>query len=104
MYRYNPSLSKTYKMDIEHCSKHSIRHSIDCSDQDVVQTFKLMSEHWPSFSPEELADRFQGNPHPVFLRAKSGFKIKDRVWFQKRAVGKNSLGKAVRTLIESTPG
>ena len=70
----------------------------------MVQTFKLMSERWPSFTPEELADRYEGNSHPVFSRAKLNLKPKDRVWFQKRAVGKNSLGKAVRTLIESTPG
>lgn len=102
--RYNPSLSKNYKLDIEHCSKHSIRHSIDCADSDVVDTFKRMSERWPKFTKEELQDRFEGNPHPVFLMAKTNWKFNDKVWFQKRACGKNHLGKAVRILIESSPG
>lgn len=102
--RYNPSLSKNYKMDIEHCSKHSIRHSIDCSDPDVVDSFKRLSARWPKFKKKELEDRFEGNPHPVFLMAKSNFNPEDEVWFQKRAVGKNTLGKAVRNLIEGTPG
>ncbi|KAG0576354.1 hypothetical protein KC19_5G073600 [Ceratodon purpureus] len=38
--RYNLSLSKNYKMDIDHCSKHSMQHSIDISDADFVDTFK----------------------------------------------------------------
>ena len=91
-------------MDIEHCSKHSIRHSIDCADPDVVDTYKRLSAKWPKFSKKDLDDRYEGNPHPVFLMAKSNFKFQDNVWFQKRAVGKNTLGRAVKTLIESTPG
>ena len=91
-------------MDIEHCSKNSIRHSIDCSDSDVVATWKRMSGHWPKFSKEDLIVRFEGNPHPVFLMSKSNCKFQDAVWFQKRPVGKNTLGKSVKTLIESTPG
>ena len=103
-FRYNPSLSKTYKMDIEHCSKSSMRHSIDCSDSDVVDTFKRMSERWPKFTKKDLDDRYDGNPHLEFLMAKTNFKFEDKIWFQKRAVEKNTLGRAVKNLIESTPG
>ena len=102
--RYNPSLSKTYKLDIEHCSKHSIRHSIDCADADVVDSYKRMADCWPRFSEEELRERYDGNLHPVFLMAKPNWKSTNKVWFQKRAIGKNTLGKAVRSLIENTSG
>ena len=81
-----------------------MRHSIDCADLDVVDTYKRMSARWQQFSKKELDARYDGNPHPVFLMAKSNFNVQDKVWYQKRAVGKNTLGRAMRTLIESTPG
>jgi hypothetical protein len=40
---------------------------------------------------------------PLFLTSKSRFKVTDPVWFQKFPVGKNTLGKTVKTLVEGTP-
>jgi len=102
--RYLPSLSKTYKMDIKHCSSHAMRKHVDVYCKDVVDTFKILKSHWPLFTKKKLEEKFDGQPHPVFLQPKARVKKGDQVWFQKSAIGRNTLGKSCKLLIEATPG
>lgn len=60
--------------------------------------------HWPLFTKNELEEKFDGQPHPIFLQPKACIKRGDQVWFQKSAIGRNTLGKSCKLLIEATPG
>lgn len=101
--RYLPMLSKNYKMDIQHCSNHSMRKPLDVYCEDIVLTFKTLKSHWPTFSEKDL-EKWEGRPHPIFLTPKSNIKKNDHVWFYRSAVGRNTLGKTVKALIESCEG
>ena len=102
-FRYLPGLSKTVKLDIKHCNQESLRRPVDCYCVDVILTYKTLISHWPSFTSEEIA-QFPNRSQPLFLTPKSKFKIADPVWFQKSPVGKNTLGKTVKALVDGTPG
>lgn len=98
--RYLPGLSKTIKTDIYHCNVEAMRRPVDCFSADVVETYKILSSHWPSFSRDELEVLFKGSHQPLFLVPKK-VKAGDDVWFLKKPVGKNSLGGTMKMLVES---
>jgi hypothetical protein len=84
------------KTGIYHCNVESMRREVDCYCDDVVNTYKILSLHWPSFS----VDSFKNRQQPLFLipmKVKKG----DSVWFLKKAVGKNALGATMRTVVEA---
>ena len=76
---------------------------MDCYCKDVILTYKTLISHWPTFNAEEIA-QFPNRSQLLFLTPKSKFKVTDSAWFQKSPVGKNTLGKTVKTLVEGTPG
>jgi hypothetical protein len=77
-----------------------MRPPVDCFSFDVVNTFKLLSSHWPIFSSEELQVLFKGSSQPFFLVPKK-VKVSDNVWFLKKPVGKNTLAGTMKMLIEA---
>jgi hypothetical protein len=89
---------KDCEMDIYHCNVESMRWEVDCYCDDVVNTYKILSLHWPSFSVDDR-DSFKNRQQPLFFiprKVKKG----DSVWFLKKAVGKNALGATMRTVVE----
>jgi hypothetical protein len=100
--RYTPGLSKTVKTDIYHCNSESMRKPVDCYLDDVLQTYKTLTAHWPVFTLEELAV-FSGSVQPFFLTPKLKVKKSDNMWFLKTLVGKNTLGQKVKQIILATP-
>jgi hypothetical protein len=76
---------------------------VDCYFEDVILTYKTLISHWPVFTTEGIAE-FSNCLQRLFLTPKSKFKKTEFVWFQKFHVGKNTLDKTVRTLVEGTPG
>jgi hypothetical protein len=100
MSRYLPGLSKTVKSDIYHCNSEVMRKPVDTYSPDVVKTYKTLVSHWPEFSVEELSVKPYDGVQPFFLTPKLKVKKNDVVWFLKRPVGKNSLSKICKELIE----
>ena len=100
--RYLPTLSKTIKLDIKRCNQEQLRSPVDCYTEDVIRMFKCLKSHWPNFTAEDLAELPNG-AQPMFLVLKPKIKKSDSVWFLKSPVGKNPLGKTVKTLVEGTP-
>ena len=99
-FRYLPGLSKTVKSDIYHCNSESMRRPVDTYSRDVVSTYKTLVSHWPDFSVEELAGKPFDGVQPFFLTPKLKVKKSDSVWFLKMPVGKNTLSKICKELIE----
>jgi hypothetical protein len=102
IFRYLPALSKTIKLDIKRCNQEQLRRPVDCYTEDVIRTYKALKSHWPTFSAKDLAE-LPNKAQPMFLVPKPKFKKSDSVWFLKSPVGKNPLGKTVKTLVEGTP-
>ena len=101
--RYTPGLSKTVKTDIYHCNSESMRKPVDCYSEDVLQTYKTLTAHWPMFNADELAV-FPNSVQPIFLTPKLKIKKNEDVWFLKTPVGKNTLSQTVKQIILSTLG
>jgi hypothetical protein len=80
-----------------------MRKPVDCYSQDVLETYKTLTVHWPIFSSDELAI-FAGSVQPFFLTPKLRVKKNDDVWFLKTPVRKNSLGQTVKSIILSILG
>jgi hypothetical protein len=87
------------KTDIYHCNVESMRREVDCYCDDVVNTYKILSHHWPSFSVDDL-DSFKNRQQPLFLIPRKD-KKGDSVWFLKKAVDKNALDTTMRTVVEA---
>jgi hypothetical protein len=79
-----------------------MRKPVDCYSEDVVNTYKTLTAHWPIFTLQELAI-FVDCVQPFFLTPKSRPKLTDEVWFLKTPVGKNTLGQTVKNIILATP-
>jgi hypothetical protein len=95
-------LSKTVKTNIYHCNSESMRKPVDCYSEDVVNTYKTLTAHWPIFCLKELA-MYADCVQPFFLTPKSRPKLTNEVWFLKTPVGKNTLGQTVKNIILATP-
>jgi hypothetical protein len=67
---------------------------------DVIRTYKALISHWLEFSVEELAVKPFDGVQPFFLTPKLKLKSSDSVWFLKTPVGKNTLNKICKELIE----
>jgi hypothetical protein len=80
-----------------------MRKPVDCYSEDVLQTYKTLTAHWPVFNTNELAV-FPSSVQPFFLTPKLKIKKNDDVWFLKTPMGKNTLGQTVKQIILSTPG
>jgi hypothetical protein len=103
LFRYLLVLSKTIKLDIKHCNQESLHRPIDCYSTDVICTYKTLKSHWPTFIAEDLSE-LPNHAQPMFLEPKPKFMPTDQVWFLKSPVGKNPLGKTLKTLVEGTVG
>lgn len=79
-----------------------MRKPVDCYSNDVLETYKTLTAHWPVFSLDELAV-FLGSVQPFILTSKLKVKKNENVWFLKIPVGKNILGQTVKQIILSTP-
>jgi hypothetical protein len=88
------------KSDIFHCNSEAIRKHVDTYSKDVVNTYKTLVSHWPLFSAEDLAGKPYYGVQPFFLTPKLKLKKNDDVWFLKIPVGKTSLSKICKELIE----
>ena len=80
-----------------------MRKPVDCYSEDVLQTYKTLTVHWPVFNVDELVV-FPNSVQPFFLTPKLKIKNNEDVWFLKTPVGKNTLGQTVKQIILSTPG
>jgi hypothetical protein len=80
-----------------------MRKPVDYYSNDVLETYKTLTAHWPLFSSDDLAV-FPGSVQPFFRTPKLKVKKNDDVWFFKTPVGKNTLGQTVKQIILSTPG
>ncbi|KAG0583664.1 hypothetical protein KC19_3G153200 [Ceratodon purpureus] len=61
---------------------------VDCSDSDVIDTYKLLISKRPFWPADKCRP---GSSHPLFLTPRQGCKFKDNVWFISTPVGKNTL-------------
>ena len=68
-----------------------MRKPVDCYSEDVLQTYKTLTVHWPVFNADELVV-FPNSVQPFFLTPKLKIKKNEDVWFLKTPVGKNTLG------------
>jgi integrase len=73
-----------------HCNANHLRKPVALYDPDIILTFRIMMEHRPSFSDEDLK-KFSGNPVPLFLKPKARLKRRKIVWFHKQPMGHNTL-------------
>ena len=76
---------------------------MDCYFEDVILTYKTLISHWPIFTTKDIVE-FSNRLQRLFFTPKSKFKKTDFVWFQKFHIGKNTLDKTVRTLVEGIHG
>jgi hypothetical protein len=88
------------KSDIYHCNSEAMRKPIDTYFPYVIRTYKALVSHWPEFSVEELAVKPFDGVQPFFLTPKLKLKSSNSVWFLKTPVGKNTLNKICKELIE----
>jgi hypothetical protein len=77
-----------------------MRKPIDMYSPDVIRTYKALVSHWPEFPVEELAVKPFDGVQPFFLTPKLKLKSSDYVWFLKTPIGKNTLSKICKELIE----
>jgi hypothetical protein len=60
--------------------------------------------HWPEFSADDLNVKPFDGVQPFFLIPKHKVKMTNTVWFLKTPVGKNTLGRICKDLIDGTAG
>ena len=99
-FRYLPGLLKIVKSNIYHCNSEAIHRPVDTYSPDIVKTYKTLVSHWPEFFVEELVVKPFDVVQPFFLTPKLKVKKSDSVWFLKTPVGKNTLSKICKELIE----
>jgi hypothetical protein len=73
---------------------------VDTYSKDMVNNNKTLVSHWPEFSAEDLAEKPFYDVQPFFLTPKLKLKKNNDVWFLKTPMGKNSLSKICKELIE----
>ena len=89
------------KTDIYHCNSEAMRKPVDTYSKDVVNTYKTLVSHWPEFTAEDLEGKPFNGVQPFFLTPRLKIKKNENVWFLKTAVGKNTLSKICKELIEA---
>ena len=98
--KYLPGLSKTVKFYIYHCNSEAMWKLVDTYFKDVVNTYKTLVSHWPGFTSEDLEGKPFYGVQPFFLTLRLKIKKNENVWFLKIVVGKNTLSKICKDLIE----
>jgi hypothetical protein len=88
------------KSDIYHCNSEAMRKPIDTYSKDVVNTYKTLVSHWPEFNKKDLEGKPYYSVQPFFLTPKLKVKKNENVWFLNTPIGKNTLSKICKELIE----
>ena len=98
--RFSPGESENWGIDINHCSVDYQRKPVDCYDENIILTYRILMQHRPQFTDADLR-AFGSMPAPLFLRPKLKFKKSDNIWFLKTAVGRNMLVGVTKLLAQS---